>query len=239
MKPELIIKNTVDELVTIAANEFYSTLNRTENRINISLSGGSTPKIFFSKIIQLYSEKIDWSKVNLWWGDERCVPPDNKESNYLMTREFLLDHIKIPDENVFRIMGEYNSENEAQRYSELITNKLPVYKGLPRYDIIYLGLGEDGHTASIFPNQIELFSSDEICVSAVHPETSQKRVSISGNVINNAAMVFFLVTGSSKAEVVDSIINQKPDSKNYPASLVNPRNGKYKWYLDDSAAALL
>ena len=145
------------------------------SNVNIALSGGSTPKILFNVLSEEYVERINWEKINFFWGDERCVLPTDEESNYGMTKKYLFDKIGIPDRNIHRIVGENQPEKEADRYSrEIDDNILTVSNGLPEFDIMILGMGTDGHTASIFPNKIELFKSEKICAVAEHPSTGQK-----------------------------------------------------------------
>ena len=204
--------------------------------VHIALSGGSTPKIVFNELAENPYE-IDWTKVHLYWGDERCVPPDDDESNYKMTREHLLLKIKIPTENIHRIKGENNPAYEANRYAKLLVETLRKVRKLPQFDLVILGMGDDGHTASIFPYEIELWHSKNYCEVAEHPDSGQKRISLTGRIINNAQEVVFLVTGESKAEKVREIINREGGYKNYPASLVDPKSGNLIWFLDEAAAS--
>lgn len=203
---------------------------------HITLSGGSTPKIVFNELAE-NSNEIDWSKVYLYWGDERCVPPDDDESNYKMTKEHLLSKINIPTENIHRIKGENKPAYEANRYTELLVATLRKVRKLPHFDLVILGMGDDGHTASIFPHEIELWLSKKYCEVAEHPDSGQKRISLTGKIINNAQEVVFLVTGGSKAEKVREIINREGGYKNYPASLVGPKTGNLTWFLDEAAAS--
>lgn len=208
--------------------------------VSIALSGGSTPKSLFDYWAQLPEGEIDWKKFRFFWGDERCVPPSDNESNYKMTKEHLFDLIAVPDENIFRIQGEDNPESEAKRYGKLLDEKLPTINDIPSFDILMLGMGDDGHTASIFPHEIELWNSPENCVVATHPVSGQKRVSLSGKVINTAKNIFFLVTGNNKAEKVKEIIEYPHEAeKKYPAALVQPNSGNLHWFLDDGANGLL
>ena len=209
------------------------------NRLNIALSGGSTPKILFEILVQKYLDKIDWAKFHFYWGDERCVPPTSGESNYGMTHEYLFQHIKISEENIHRVLGENTPNEEAIRYSQLITENLPSINGLPQFDLVMLGLGEDGHTASIFPHQMELITSSKVCEVAEHPISGQKRITLSGSVINNAKEVCFLVTGEAKAEKVNEIINITGHCELYPASYIKPTHGELIWFLDKAAAEKL
>ncbi|HEA29413.1 MAG TPA: 6-phosphogluconolactonase [Leeuwenhoekiella sp.] len=217
-------------------SKFFSNKVRNNKAFHIALSGGSTPKIVFDFLAENFNDEIDWSRVYLYWGDERCVPPDDEDSNYKMTKEHLLSKIEMPAENIFRIKGEDDPHTEAKRYAEVLEKELPQANGLPQFDMVILGMGGDGHTASIFPSEIELWDAESYCAVATHPESGQKRVGLTGGIINNAKTVAFLVTGESKAEKVEEIIGQKPGYKNYPASKVNPESGDLIWFLDSDAA---
>jgi 6-phosphogluconolactonase len=180
---------------------------------------------------------MDWERIHLFWGDERCVPPDQEESNYGMTQKYLLNFIDIPEKNIHRVKGEYNPEKEAERYSKDIVKGVSSENGLPGFDLIMLGLGEDGHTASIFPDQMHLLNSDKVCEVSTHTSTGQKRITLTGNVINNSKRIIFLVTGKSKAEILKKIINEK--KKIYPAEFIEPVNGNLDFFIDSDAAELL
>lgn len=206
---------------------------------HIALSGGSTPKLLFEYLAEHYRESIPWGDVHLWWGDERCVAPDHAESNYLMTKESLLRGVILPPENVHRIKGENDPEEEAARYADEMKRTIPLKDGLPVFDLIYLGLGTDGHTASIFPDRMDLLTESSFADVAIHPESGQKRVSLTGPVINHAAKVAFLVTGEGKSERVSEIFEQKDGSELLPASHIHPVHGDLIWYLDRPAAKSL
>lgn len=210
-------------------NDFYS----------IALSGGSTPNKIFRYLSENFKDKINWAKIKIFFGDERCVPPDNEESNYRMANESLLKNISIPKENIFRIKGENNPVKEAARYEEVLKSNLPSLNGTPQFDLILLGLGEDGHTASIFPNQVNLFYSARLSEVAVHPQTKQKRITLTGKIINNAKLVVFIVTGKNKSKISNKIISRDHSGSVFPASFVSPRNGKIIWLLDFQASQLL
>lgn len=204
--------------------------------MHIALSGGSTPKVVFDYMAE-NAKDTDWSKVHLYWGDERCVPPTDSESNYKMTVDHLLSKITIPEENIHRVLGEAEPASEAVRYAKLLDDRLPIVDHVPQFDLVILGMGDDGHTASIFPHEIGLWDSEENCEVAIHPESGQKRITITGKVINNAKTVAFLVTGESKAEKVKTIIDEEKGHKAYPASLVVPKSDNLIWFLDKDAAA--
>lgn len=216
---------------------YLATLVETKEIIHIALSGGSTPKIVFDCLAKDYQNKIDWTKVHFYWGDERCVPPTDTESNYRMTQEHLLSKIQIPETNVKRILGENDPKEEAVRYASLLRQELPFVNEIPQFDLVILGMGDDGHTASIFPHEIQLWDSKHFCEVAVHPDSGQRRISLTGKVINNARMVSFLVTGSGKAEKVQEIIQKEGAFDTYPAYLVAPNSGNLVWFLDAPAAA--
>jgi 6-phosphogluconolactonase len=209
-----------------------------EASFTIAFSGGSTPKALFDHLAEAYKEKIDWKKVKLFWGDERCVPPDHDDSNYKMTKEHLLDHIDIPEENIFRIKGEEPPVQESTRYGQVLIQELEVKYNIPQFDLIILGMGEDGHTASIFPNRMELLQHADPTAVAQHPESGQKRISLTGPVLNNAKNVCFLVTGESKAEKVKEILGKEGGYLQYPAAHVQPSEGELHWWLDEAAASL-
>jgi 6-phosphogluconolactonase len=208
-------------------------------KINIALSGGNTPKLMFEVLARDYKNKIDWLEVNLFWVDERCVPPNDKESNFGMTEKILLRNISIPEENVHRIFGNYEPEKEVYRYSQDLKKYLKLRNGFPEFDLILLGVGDDGHTASIFPNQMALLNSNDVCAVAIHPSTGQKRITLTGEAINNADRIYFLVMGKNKEEVIKKILEKKDDYLKYPAANIKPDEGEVEWYLDKEAAGLL
>lgn len=228
--PSLVARNVADDLAAaVKRGETY----------HIALSGGSTPRLLFEYLSENYRESIPWGDVHLWWGDERCVAPDHEESNYRMTKETLLKGVILPPENVHRIKGENNPADEAVRYANEMKKIIPHKNDLPVFDMIYLGLGTDGHTASIFPDAMELLTVPELTAVATHPESGQNRISLTGPVLNNASNVAFLVTGASKAERVSEIFEKKDGSEKFPASHIDPVHGDLAWYLDRAAAKSL
>jgi 6-phosphogluconolactonase len=206
-------------------------------RFDIALSGGNSPKGLFKKMSKKYADKIPWERIHFWWGDERCVSPHDGESNYKMTVDYLLSKINIPKENIHRIRGEKNPEEEAVRYSEEIVSNLNRRGEIPVFDLIILGMGNDGHTASIFPNQMELLTDKNICAVAEHPDSGQKRITLTGTVINNANRIFFLTTGEAKATRISEIMNDDEKAKLLPAYHISPNNGRLIWILDEAAAS--
>ena len=245
MKPQVKIFTTPEIMADSLAEEFYRHVNErliTKNKVNIALSGGNTPFLFFKCLCefdQQKANKIDWRKIHFFWGDERCVPPEDNESNYANANNVLFSKIDIPKSNIHRIEGESDPGEEVLRYSNLLQKLVEVKIGIPIFDWIFLGLGEDGHTASIFPNQLDLITSEKICEIGIHPETGQKRITLTGTVLNMAKRITFLATGSNKQEVIKNIINKEKISKKYPATKINPKKGEIDWYLDSLAAELI
>lgn len=201
----------------------------------IAISGGNTPKVLFKELAENFSEKIDWTRLHIFWGDERCVPPDDDQSNYGMTKQLLLDKVRIPDQNIHRVRGEDDPGTEVSRIAEEINSMVPHINDLPQFDLNILGLGEDGHTASLFPGKKLKNISKNITGIAVHPGTSQKRISLTLDTINNSAQVIFMVTGKGKEDIVYNVMRRKDSEKRYPASNVRA-DSMLKWYIDQEAA---
>lgn len=234
------IFNNKTETAKALAEDLYQLINKFDkDKITIALSGGSTPFVMFDIWAAEYALKIDWRKLHFFWVDERCVEPSNEESNYRNTKLSLFDQVDIPSANILRVRGEDNPEKEELRYAQVIDEMVEVKNELPSFDIILLGMGDDGHTASIFPPQINLMDSDKTVSVAQNPYSGQNRISLTGKVINNAKNIYFLVTGSNKAEKVDEIFNAKGDCLLYPATFIKPTSGKLVWYLDKEAATLI
>lgn len=234
MPTQLHLSNTPDD-VAQAFTQYLLEKLEGRSHFTIALSGGSTPKRLFRLWAADYRDTINWSAIHFFWGDERCVPPTEEESNYGMTKALLFDHIDIPAENIHRIKGEEDPAEEAQRYAAEIADNTEQLNGFPSFDLIILGMGDDGHTASIFPHQMEFLLEERFCVVATHPESGQQRVSITGPVINSGQRVAFLVTGANKEEKVQAILQQEEGCKAYPAAHVQPATGGLHWFLDEAA----
>jgi len=240
---ETIIKVSKNqyELAWDLAREMAVMFNRAarqKRNFSVALSGGTTPKLLLSILGTHFSEKVRWNYVHFFWGDERCVPPHDPMSNYGMTDEVFLRKIQIPPENIHRIRGEENPEHEARRYAGEILGTAVHRHSLPVFDLIILGVGEDGHTASIFPGNDKMLESREICEATLHPESLQKRITLTMPAINNAEIIIFLVAGISKARIVTELIDN-PGITSYPAARVEPAHGVLKWYLDMDSASML
>jgi 6-phosphogluconolactonase len=232
---------TIDELSAFFAQKLAELSHSVPEgkQASVALSGGSTPKGIFQYISQYAADSILWDNIRLFWGDERCVPPEHEESNYKMTMDNLLVNVPLSSPNIFRIKGENDPVKEAKRYSTLVSGLLSLKENNPVFDMVILGLGEDGHTASVFPPDINLFDSEKLFAVVKNPYTGQKRITATGRIINNARNVFFLITGSSKAEMVARIIKKQEGYENLPASRVMPESKNLFWLLDEQAAELL
>ena len=210
-------------------------------RFTAALSGGKTPVALYSLLAKApFVSQIPWSHVHLFWGDERCVPPDHGDSNYRMTREFLLDHVPIPPANVHRMPGEMDPVEAAARYEKQLRDFFaPHGEALPVFDFILLGLGEDGHTASLFPGTRAIRESSRWVVG--HHVDAHKgwRITLTPPVINAARTVVFIAAGAGKAAVLKEILEGpfRPDT--LPAQIVRPAGGNQLWMLDREAAAQL
>jgi 6-phosphogluconolactonase len=209
------------------------------DHFHLALSGGTTPNLLFSALASKYSDSVLWQKVHFWWADERMVPPDHPESNFGVARKLLFSKIVLPEKNIHRVRGEMNPLQEAASYAQKIAEELKISDGWPLFDLILLGMGEDGHTASIFPDQLEMLESEHFCEVAYHPVTLQPRITLTGRVINHARNICFLVTGTNKAGRLSEILSENEKAKLLPATYVQPVNGKLHWYIDKNAAQLL
>lgn len=236
---------SVNELVDKLSFNFLAFIqsgNTSGRRLNIALSGGNTSKAFFEKTAmnQLKTKKpVSWTNIHFFWVDERCVPPAHAESNYGMTYATFLSKIDMPESNIHRIKGEEDPMIEAYRYEQEINAHVPLKKGVPVFDWIFLGAGDDGHTASIFPNRTDLPVSANICEAVEHPVTGQSRITLTGRPIIQAKKITFLVTGESKKLIVRQIINQEPAASHYPAAYIHAQQHDSEWYLDAAAAKFL
>lgn len=221
--------------------EFIQNLLTVYPHINLSLSGGTTPQAIFDYWAENCKESIDWSRISFFWGDERCVPPEHPMSNFGVAKEKLFDKVpNIEYYSIKRIHGENEAIEEAGWYSRVLESRIMQRNNRPCFEVTMLGLGDDGHTVSIFPDQMDLWNKDESVLVAEHPENGMKRLTISGKVINNSQYAVFLVMGKNKAEKVRDIIqNRKQLKDTYPAAKVDPKYGYLYWFLDEEAASLL
>ena len=219
-------------MADVFAKQLVKWVNESPNDdFHLALSGGKTPSLLFSLLSEKYTNQLNWSKIHFWWGDERMVPPADPESNFGVVNKLLFSKIGIMPDQIHRIKGESDPISETIEYSIEIQSFIPILNGWPNFDLVMLGMGDDGHTASIFPNQMQLMKSESITAIAVHPESGQKRISLTGEVLNNAKRVAFLVAGTSKSRIFNEIISGSEKASLYPASHIHPI-GELHWFAD-------
>ncbi len=214
-----------------------------QSRARVAVSGGSTPKAAFELLAdpgQPWRSRMPWDKLDMYWVDERCVPPDNAESNYRMTREALLDHVPLNAGQIHRIEGELEPDVAASRYESELRNTFRLEGAeTPRFDLIGLGMGPDGHTASLFPHTEAIHEMSRLVTANHVPQKDVWRVTLTWPVINHAASVFFLIAGAEKAEILKEVLTGPRDVERLPSQLIRPASGILTLILDKAAAALL
>jgi 6-phosphogluconolactonase len=238
------IQPDLPALSRAAADRIVQAACRSGDRFSMALSGGSTPRETYALLAtDPYRAAIDWSRVHIFWGDERCVPPDDPRSNYRMAHQALLAHVPIPAENVHRMAGELDPSQAAATYSR----ELQVYFGAahvdappaPQFDLILLGLGDDAHTASLFPATPALDEARRWVVPNWVPQLEMWRLTLTPPVLNAARHILFLVAGNSKAQPLANVLQGGHRPHEWPAQLVRPHSGQLTWLVDRPAAALL
>ena len=237
-KPEIRILMTAAELFEAAAAEFAARASqavRASGRFTVALSGGSTPKALYSLLAT--KSNIPWDKIYFFWGDERHVPPDHPESNYRMANEALLSKVPVRPENIFRIHAEENDAAAAAlQYEQALRDSFHLSPGqFPRFDLILLGTGPDGHTASLFPGTAALNETQRLVVANWVPKFNTHRITFTFPVLNAAACVIFLASGPDKAAILHEILENR--AADLPSQRVQPTNGKLIWMVDEPAAS--
>jgi 6-phosphogluconolactonase len=241
---EILVGSDVDETARIAAGQFAALARKVAAEcgvVNAALSGGSTPRRLFQLLAaEPFAGLIPWNCVHFFWGDERNVPPGDPESNYSMARESLLSHVPVPPANIHRIpTGDGTAVEAADLYERVLRESLPVDHGLPRLDYALLGLGANGHTASLFPNRSTLHERQRLVIADHVDEVNSWRVTLTAPVLNNAAQITFLVIGEDKASIVEQVLVGPRNSEATPAQLIAPAHGTLTWILDEAAAGQL
>ncbi|GMR04612.1 MAG: 6-phosphogluconolactonase [Thermodesulfobacteriota bacterium] len=242
-KPEIIVCKDEPALYQKACNAFVKIAGesiRDRGSFNVALSGGRTPAPLYECLCsQETREKIDWARVNFFWGDERCVPPDDAESNFRMAKEKLLNKLNIPEENIHRIKGELG-EQGAHEYEEELKAFFQLGAGqMPRFDLVLLGMGGDGHIASLFPGGTAV--SEEVSMVAAQYVEKLKalRITLTPPVITSARNIIFLVKGREKSPTLYEVLRGKFDPVRLPAQLTFLSEGSSTWFVDKEAALLL
>lgn len=224
-KNELAINSA--QFIIELANKFI----KEKGRFSIALSGGSTPKLLYDAILSNFKDSVDWSRIDFFWSDERYVPIDHSDSNIKLAVDFLLNPLHIKNENIYLIDTSLNNPEEtAKLYEEKIRK---YFAGEAQFDLILLGLGDDGHTASLFPGTIALQEKDKLVAANWVKKFQSWRITFTFPLINKTKNVMFISSGINKADVLQKIL----ENKKYPAAKVSPADGDLYWFLDQDAAS--
>ena len=242
LKPQVQVLPDLEAISHKAAEMFVNT-SRTciasQGNFSVAVSGGSTPRKLYSLLGSAeYSPQVDWQRVHFFWVDERCVPKEHEESNFKTVFDRLLSKISIPDENIHRIKGEKDPDKAAQDYEEEV-RKFSGTSGLPMLDLVILGMGEDGHTASLFPGSNLLKERIRLAAPVYLERPNRNRITLTLPVLNNASQIIFLVAGHAKADVVYEILGNGRKKERYPAGMIHPAHGSITWLIDQEAAKKL
>ncbi|MFN2455846.1 MAG: 6-phosphogluconolactonase [Pyrinomonadaceae bacterium] len=231
-----VARRAADRIIEIARAAIEAT-----GRFSIALGGGSTPKKLYELLASDdYRNEIEWEKVHIFFGDERCVPPDDEQSNYRMANEAMLARVPLPQQNIHRMIGEGDAVANARLYEDELRSYFED-ETWPRFDVVLLGMGDDGHTASLFPGSLALQEQTAWVASNWVEKFNTFRITLSAPAINHAAHVMFLITGAGKAERLPEVINGARDTNRLPSQLIQPQaaGGALEWLVDKDAAANL
>ncbi|MEM7234307.1 MAG: 6-phosphogluconolactonase [Planctomycetota bacterium] len=246
MKARFRVFDRPDQVAAAAAESFAATVDaalKNQRNAYVALSGGSTPKLLFELLANEYATKLDWLSVEVFFGDERCVPPDHEDSNYRVAKELLLDRVGIPDSQIHRMPADASDlDDAAKKYAGVLRSKLPRSpNGTPTFDLVWLGMGGDGHTASLFPGTEALDNQRTLVAANAVPQLDTNRMTLTYPAINAARKVQFLVCGADKASRMREVqgeLDQAIAPTSHPASRVRPA-GILEWVLDSAAAVEL
>ena len=241
-----IVWPTAAELALASARNFAEKVQSAVSRrgvARVAISGGSTPQAAFKLLADPahpFARTVPWDKLQLFWVDERCVPPDDPESNYGVCRKLLLNNVAILPANVHRMEGEIDPEEAASRYESVLRNTLKLEGAeAPAFDLLLLGMGDDGHTASLFPHTEGLTQFGRLCIANHVPQKDTWRLTLTAPVINQAAEVVFEIGGAAKTSIVADVLTGPPDPERLPSQMIRPANGRLLVQMDEAAAAKL
>jgi 6-phosphogluconolactonase len=240
---EIRIFEDAAKVAEAAANSFIRLAREAiaeSGRFTVALAGGSTPKLTFELLAsEPFRQQLDWSKVHIFFGDERTVPPDDKDSNYRMANEALLSRVGLPAKNIHRMNGVGDAVANARLYEDELRTFFND-AAWPSFDLVLLGMGDDGHTASLFPGTKALAEQEAWVAANWVEKLSTHRITLTVPAINHAAHILFLVTGENKAERLKEVLSGKQTSEErLPAQLIKPLDGSLEWFIDRAAAARL
>ena len=242
MKPELRVFRNTEELSRHASELFVERAAqsvRKRGQFLVALNGGSTPARSFQLLASEYRDQVDWSKTHIFWGDERLVPPDNSESSFGQASTLFLQHVPIPDTNIHRIHAELEPEDSANQYARILKQFAAPMLEFPRFDLVYLGMGEDGHTASLFPGSPSDVTAPVMAVTAHYQDRPARRVTLTPVVFNQARLIAFMAAGEKKANTLSEVLSGRYQPELYPAQRIEPKDGKVIWLVDEDAASKL
>jgi 6-phosphogluconolactonase len=227
-----------------AAADLFDQITRqavlARERFTSALSGGGTPSSLFHLLAESpYHESLSWEKMFFFWGDERCVPPDDAESNYYQAWQAWLGHVPVPEANILRARGELGPQPAAEDYARQLKSFADPGLEWPRFDLALMGLGADGHTASLFPGSAQTSGLATVAVSAQYQGRPANRVSLTPDVFNAARNVLFLAVGSEKSDAVSATLTGRREPDRLPAQRILPLDGKLWWFVDSAAASQL
>jgi 6-phosphogluconolactonase len=237
----VFVFDTPEQLAIAAAERFVEyeyPFHGELDPFRVALAGGNTPRRVYELLAtERFAHRVEWPHVNLFFGDERCVPPDHPDSNYAMVHQALISRVAIPAKNVHRIIGEGDPGESATLYENQLRTFFAV-KSWPRFDLVLLGMGEDGHTASLFPGSDALNEKSKWVVPTRPEGSEHDRISLTVPVFNHAARVIFLITGAGKAARLAQVLRPQPSADPLPAQAIQPVAGSVEWFVDRAAASL-
>jgi 6-phosphogluconolactonase len=242
MKPDIRVFPDPEELSRAAADLFIeqgAQAIRWRGRFLVALNGGNTPVRLFELLSTEFRDQVDWNHVHVFWGDERCVEPDDPGSSYGLAQELWLRQVPIPEANIHRVQGELDPHSAAQEYGRVLQGFADKGLAWPRFDLVYLGMGEDGHTASLFPGSAIDTTEPVIPVTAQYQDRPANRVTLTPPVFNSARLIVFMVTGEKKAGTLAEVLSDRYNPAQYPAQRIRPNDGELIWLVDEEAASKL
>jgi 6-phosphogluconolactonase len=242
MKSDIRIFKDLERLSQHAAELFVERAERSireRGRVLVALNGGATPTRLFQLLASDYRDKVDWSRVHVFWGDERCVRYDDPGSSYGQARDTLLSRVAVPARNIHAVNTDLPPGEAAKDYVRILNQFSSDPLSCPRFDLVYLGMGEDGHTASLFPGSPVEVTEAVLPVTATYQDRPANRVTITQVVFNQARMVVFMATGEKKANILAEVLSDRYNPELYPAQRIDPKDGQLIWLVDEAVAVKL
>jgi len=240
--PNLVVADDEAALAKLVAERFVAHAGaaiEARGRFNVALAGGSTPKAAYALIASAYGAALAWDRVRFFFGDERCVPPTDDDSNYKMAKATLLDPLGVPDSRVFRMHGEDDPQVAAGAYAGILKDELPHTGGIPTLDLVMLGMGPDGHTASLFPGSDPFQDDDRLVRAPFVAKFDTYRITLTPKVLNAAREIDVATAGPAKTDALAAVLEGPHDPSRLPIQVLAPASGRLTWLVDRAAAAKL